>query len=106
MIFGSFVCLGFAYMGKIARYETSELAPVAKDTTNYLIEGTKDQIVNLVKQVKGNPNTIVKCPYCGDDNDIDAVYCDHCGVKLRETCICGSENQPGSRYCKKCGREL
>ena len=104
LVFVGISCLSYAYMGKVARYTASEIAPVKKDTANYLIDGTKDEISDLFHKIKGQ--TIVNCPYCGDENDPDAIYCDYCGRKLRVTCDCGTENQAGSRYCKKCGKTL
>ena len=104
LVFVGISCLSYAYMGKVARYAASEIAPVKKDTANYLIDGTKDEISDLFHKIKGQ--TIVNCPYCGDENDPDAIYCDYCGRKLRVTCDCGTENQAGSRYCKKCGKTL
>lgn len=106
LIFIGIVCLNFAYMGKVSRYTASEIAPVAKDTINYMIDGTKDEVVDLFHKIKESPGSKKICPYCGDENDSDAIYCDHCGVKLKKTCTCGAENQSDSRYCKKCGREL
>jgi uncharacterized membrane protein len=81
LIFIGGVCLSYAYMGKVARYTASEMAPVAKDTANYMIDGTKDEIIDLISKIKGN--TKINCPYCGDENDSDAVYCDYCGRKLK-----------------------
>lgn len=104
LIFIGLTCLGYAYMGKVARYTASEMAPVAKDTTNYMIDGTKEEIVDLVSRIKGNNQK--SCPYCGDDNDFDAVFCDNCGRSLKVTCACGTVNQANSRYCKKCGKKL
>lgn len=85
-------------MGKVARYTASEIAPVKKDTANYLIDGTKDEISDLFHKIKGQ--TIVNCPYCGDENDPDAIYCDYCGRKLRVTCDCGTETRPGAGIAK------
>lgn len=99
-------CLRMAYMGKVARYTASEMAPVKRDTINYMIDGTEDEVVDLVQKIKGGQVAAITCPYCGDDNDGDAIYCDHCGRKLKVTCSCGTVNQAGSRFCKKCGRAL
>jgi len=104
LIFIGLSCLGYAYMGKVARYTASEMAPVAKDTTNYMIDGTKEEIVDLVSKIKGNNQK--SCPYCGDDNDFDAIFCDNCGRSLSVTCACGTVNQANSRYCKKCGKKI
>jgi hypothetical protein len=99
------VLLSYSYMGQVARYTSSQVAPVVKDTTNYLIDGTKDEIVDLVQGIRGQQGKC-KCPFCGDENDADAIYCDYCGKKLKKTCTCGEVNAADSRFCKRCGRQL
>lgn len=34
----------FAYLGKVTRYAAQEVAPVAKDTINYIVDGTRDSV--------------------------------------------------------------
>ncbi len=103
LVFIGLACLSYAYMGKVARYTSSEMAPVVKDTANYLIDGTKNEVAGLVSKIKNN---LLICPYCGDSNDLDSIYCDACGNKITKKCLCGQENNADSKYCKKCGREL
>ncbi len=104
VLFVGFVTLSYGYMGKVARYTATQVAPVTKDTTNYLIDGTKDEVVGLVRGIKGERKII--CPYCQDENDGDAIYCDNCGKKIRKMCICGIANDGDSRFCKSCGQKL
>ena len=41
----------FAYMGKIARYTAGELAPVVKDTFNYVAKGTQEGVADMAEAV-------------------------------------------------------
>ncbi|MDD3999313.1 MAG: zinc ribbon domain-containing protein [Bacilli bacterium] len=104
LAFVGFVCLMFGYMGAISRYQSSEVSPVVKDTVNYLIDGTKDEVADFAAKIKGVEH--ITCPNCGDKNDSDALYCDNCGRKLKINCGCGTINEADSKYCKKCGKKL
>ena len=42
----------FGYMGAVARYAAGELAPVGKDTFNYLASGTKEGVRDMVSAVR------------------------------------------------------
>ena len=39
----------FGFMGALARYVSAEQAPVAKDTINYLAEGTQDAVRTVAR---------------------------------------------------------
>src|SRR5262245_35342624 len=41
----------FAYIGAVTRYLASEVAPVGKDMTNYMVEGTKDSIRDVATAI-------------------------------------------------------
>jgi len=45
----------FAFMGPVARYSAGELAPVAKDTINYLARETKEEVSALVAKSRDIP---------------------------------------------------
>jgi hypothetical protein len=47
---GGMMCQ-FGYIGAVARYVASESAPVAKDTVNYMAEGTKDAVKTVAKSI-------------------------------------------------------
>lgn len=53
----------FAYLGKVARYTAGELAPTAKDTINYLVRETKDE---LTSKPKFQPKTTSSKPNIED----------------------------------------
>ncbi|MCK9471906.1 MAG: zinc ribbon domain-containing protein [Bacilli bacterium] len=106
ILFPGLVCLSYGYMGKVARYQAQEMAPIAKDTVNYMLDGTRDELSKTIGAVKGN-NDVIECMSCGEDNSSDSAYCNHCGQKLSISCTnCNTQNDADSKYCKKCGREL
>ena len=46
----------------------------------------------------------MNCSNCGYENDLDAEFCEKCGVSLKLACLhCGSALKPGAMFCKKCG---
>ena len=103
ILFPGTVCLQYGYMGKLARYKAGEVAPVAKDTTNYLLDGTREELAKTINATRGLSHTI-KCPKCSEENSKDSVFCNHCGHKLSILCrTCGMQNDADSKFCKKCG---
>ena len=103
-------CLIFGYLGTVQRYFASEVAPVMKDTTNYMMDGTRKETVQTIKEaadaIKGK-DTAPVCPKCGTKNEAGAKFCDHCGSELKKKCpYCGEENDVDSFYCRKCGKHL
>jgi hypothetical protein len=54
----------FAFLGEIGRYGAGELAPVAKDTLDY------------IRHEEG------VCPSCGKANEAGSNFCDACGARL------------------------
>lgn len=105
MLFAGGVCLSYAYMGKVARYTSKEINPVVKDSTNYILDGTKESIAGVVREIKSQPKST--CPYCGDQNNLNANFCDNCGKQLSKVCSdCGAKNQSGAKYCSNCGKYI
>ena len=116
-------CLKVGYMGVAARYVAGEIAPVAKDTVNYMSEGTSDSLGKFVATVSrglaeaagdgedrpeppGSTKTVVRCTKCNTENDVAAKFCDECGTPLRKTRACGGcgeLNDPDARFCDNCG---
>ncbi len=93
----------FAYMGKMTKYMHKRMGPIQKDYVNYMLDGTKDQIKDIVH---GSPSS-KKCVHCGDSNPLDAKFCDHCGKPLTKACRnCLEENEQDAKYCKSCGKSL
>jgi hypothetical protein len=107
----------FAYLGAVARYVASEAAPVAKDTTNYMIDGTKDAVGDLAQSVgsgfaagmSGQVPEVetVDCPGCGEACDSGARFCSQCGTAIpgEVRCErCGTMNEPDAKFCDQCGQ--
>jgi hypothetical protein len=48
MFLGIVMCM-FGFMGSLARFVATEQAPVAKDTINYMAEGTQDAVRTVAR---------------------------------------------------------
>lgn len=105
LIFAGSICLKFGYMGAVARYTSSELSPVAKDTINYMVDGTKDTIVGAIKEVREEKPNI--CPSCHKKNNNEAKFCDNCGQSLLKKCLkCHTLNNVTAKFCINCGGSI
>jgi hypothetical protein len=106
----------FAYMGKVMRYMAQEMAPVGKDTFNYLADGTRDGIKTVAGAIgqglregglSGAPQTAVRCHKCNALAPADAKFCSQCGTSLGKTKPCPNcreWNDPDAQFCDNCGR--
>lgn len=74
-------CLMITFIGPMSRFVANEGLPVAKDSANYMIKGTKDAIVDVVNEIK-DTSSKKECPVCRTLNDLDQNYCGKCGAKL------------------------
>jgi ribosomal protein L40E len=70
---------------------------------------------NLELKAPQLDSTIFSCKYCGSKNDADAMFCESCGMRLKEetdnpaelTCSsCGARNKIQASFCKKCGTHM
>ena len=70
---------------------------------------------NLELKAPQVDSTTFSCKYCGSKNDADAIFCEHCGMKIKEetdnlaelTCSsCGARNKIQASFCKKCGTHV
>lgn len=101
----------FAYIGAVARYVANETAPVGKDLTNYMVDGTKGSIRDVATALgegfaAARTAHSVDCQQCGAGNDTSANFCRNCGSPLAQTkqCSkCGDSNDAGARFCDNCG---
>ena len=102
----------FGYMGKVARYFAEEMAPVGKDTFNYMAHGTKDSVRDLAAAVgeglgiKDNDEVKIRCQECNGLADEDANFCPDCGNSLsneKECSGCGEMNDADAKFCDNCG---
>ena len=104
----------FAFMGAVGRYMAGEVAPVAKDTINYMAEGTRESVKDLAGAVgeglglRGG-GVVVRCHKCNVDNDADSKFCKQCGTALEKNRPCPScqeLNDPDARFCDNCGHRF
>lgn len=111
---GGTICK-FAFFGAVARYVAGEAAPVGKDTFNYMANGTRDGVRNVVSAIRegltDSPTTSdqIRCSSCQHPNDADAQFCDQCGYRLITTRVCQhceNENDPDAKFCDNCGKSL
>ncbi len=110
---GAVMCM-FGFIGALARFQAGEVAPVGKDTFNYLAEGTKGGVQTLATAVgagltKGMAGTdgAAPCPKCGHSNNADAKFCDECGASISTACpSCGQVNDHDAKFCCNCGSKL
>ena len=102
----------FGYMGAITRYQAGEMAPVGKDTFNYLADGTKGGVKTMASAVgaglsEGMSGQSADCPSCGTSNDKDAKFCDECGTAMAKSCpSCGEANDGDAKFCNGCGNRF
>jgi len=108
----------FGFMGAITRYQAGEVAPVGKDTFNYLADGTQGGIRTLASAIgdglaeglRGDVDSQqVRCSACGHANEPDSSFCSSCGealVKHRTCPSCGEPNDVDARFCDHCGSVL
>ncbi len=96
----------FGYMRSVADYTAREMAPVAKDTVNYLLKETKPGVESLSSALRGESSKIT-CPKCQEQNDDDSKFCNSCGTKLALVCTsCNEVNKPDAKFCDQCGNRL
>ena len=104
----------FGYAGKVARYMAGEIAPVGKDTINYMADGTKDSVKTIATAIgeglrggqDSSQQTMVRCHKCNALVDAAAKFCGRCGqaIQKNKTCpTCKELNDPDAKFCDNCG---
>ena len=90
--FFGLVMISAGFAGKIARFQAAQYAPVAKDTFNYMAEGTQEGVKTIAKSitqgmeegktgVKEDAKSFLKCPACGFMETPEAKFCSGCGPR-------------------------
>lgn len=102
------------------KHELDTLPDQACANISNLMLNAKKEIINQDPpdpQIN-NSQAAFFCKYCGNKNDIDAIWCQSCGKKIKTdnptpmapTTLfcqsCGSENKSIAVFCKKCGTQL
>ena len=121
LLFVGLVLTLIGNMGKIARFQAAEIAPVGKDTFNYLADSTQESVetisraigsglgTGLSKSSAGEQNTKIRCHKCNELLDEDAKFCDNCGIVIAKTISCSGcdeLNDPDAKFCDNCGSKL
>ena len=107
----------YGFMGSVARYAAGEMAPVAKDTFNYMADGTQEGVKTVASAIgeglsagMGRGGEVgVRCPKCNETCDGDAKFCDECGgalTKSKACGVCGELNDGDAKFCDECGKGL
>lgn len=121
LLFVGLVMTVTGFMGAVARYHAGEVAPVAKDTFNYVAKGTHEGIKSMASAIgqglaegqgaaegKASQSLVVlRCHKCNNENDSDAKFCRECGTALARSKPCGGcgeLNDPDARFCDNCGK--
>ncbi|MGV3466540.1 MAG: double zinc ribbon domain-containing protein [Heyndrickxia sp.] len=108
VIFLGFVLSGFGFGGAVAKYQSREYAPVAKDTFNYMATNTTSAVKEISNAIQEGTSTYsITCSQCNEENPNHAKYCNYCGEKLGKTCPqCEQENTIDALFCNHCGESL
>lgn len=114
LIFLGVSMTSMGYMGAAARYSAQEMAPVGKDTFNYMAKGTTEGMEALTRAIKtglGEEKGKGKlaCSHCDKENPEGSVFCNNCGspMEKKKACSrCGLDNSDEARFCNGCGSKL
>jgi RNA polymerase subunit RPABC4/transcription elongation factor Spt4 len=117
ILFVGLLLCKLGYMGRVARYVAGEIAPVGKDTINYMAEGTKEGIKTVATAIgeglrgtgTNEQETMVRCHKCNNLEEAGAKFCSACGAALGKTKACPTckeLNDPDEKFCDNCGYEF
>ena len=107
----------YGYMGRMARYVSQEMTPVATDTFKYAVGETKESVRDLVGAVgeglelsnAAGASVHVRCQKCNHENEADVKFCSQCGAPMVRgvPCAkCSHPNEPDAKFCDHCGGEM
>lgn len=104
------------YLGRFMRYMAQEAAPPARDTFNYMAQGTQEGIKTVAGAIGqglkeggsglGDAPTETRCPKCNTPHAASARFCDQCGqaIEKAKPCPqCHERNNPDAKFCDNCG---
>jgi RNA polymerase subunit RPABC4/transcription elongation factor Spt4 len=93
------------------------MAPVVKDTFNYMAEGTEEGVKTVAGAIgeglrgtaTGEPQTKIRCHKCNALVEEAARFCGSCGAALAKAKACPTckeLNDPDAKFCDNCGFEF
>ncbi len=114
LIFVGVSMTSMGYMGAVARYSAEEMAPVGKDTFNYMAKGTTEGVEAISRAIKTgmdrhDEEEKLICPNCSKENPQGSGFCNSCGAPLekKKACSrCGFDNPSEAKFCNGCGSKL
>lgn len=108
----------FGYLGAASRYVMGEMAPVQKDTFNFVAHGVRPGVEALARAFRkgftptaGEPDADQgsRCPQCDAPRDGSARFCGRCGAEFARKVVCascGQGNPSDHHFCGGCGEPL
>ncbi|WP_274365378.1 zinc ribbon domain-containing protein [Paenibacillus thermotolerans] len=115
LLFVGFVMTSYGFMGAVAKYQSKELTPVAKETFNEFAAGVKPGVREISKGFAEGQGTSapdlpgIVCDDCGTENERNSKYCKGCGSTLpvqKQCAACNHLNDADASYCTECGQRL
>ena len=122
LMFAGLVMTMMGYAGKLARYQAAEIAPVQKDTFNYMADGTQGGVKTVANAAgeglasgfaAGGMNAAaseteagVRCHKCNFIETPKAKFCSQCGAAMEKSKACpqcNELNDPDAKFCDTCG---
>ena len=110
----------FAHAREISSYTASSIAPVIKDTAEYLAPTTNNVVKEISESVsegiakgksssnKGANAGKVVCQNCGHKNESTAKFCSNCGNAITQDkfcTACGTKLENNDKFCPNCGQK-
>lgn len=123
MVIISIVTFVYAHRREIMAYEVSTVAPIVKETTEFvandIVPSVNKAVGGFTEAVAGgistgiakgkNSSKKLKCPKCGELNEPNSKFCGNCGVKFvfaKHCSQCGEELKSTDKFCANCGQKI
>lgn len=108
--------ISFAHAREIGSYTASSVAPVLKETTEYIAPAVNKSVGGLAESIsegivsgKAKEKTeTITCQECGEKNEKGSKFCSNCGKSLdtEKFCSnCGKKIENDDNFCPHCGQK-
>lgn len=106
----------FAHAREIGSYTASSVAPVLKETTEYIAPTINNTVGGMAESIsegiasgkaKGKAEAII-CQDCGEKNEKGSEFCSNCGKSLdtaKYCANCGKKIENDDKFCPHCGQK-